>query len=80
MADLWPGSTGHAGPGPARLLAIPDPAILAVMSDISTESVPITMPDQAAARSAPAERPPEPEPASEVITDTSVGQTVDVTA
>jgi hypothetical protein len=50
------------------------------MSDISTESVPVTMPDQAAARSAPPERAPEPEPQPEVITDTSVGQTVDVTA
>jgi len=38
------------------------------------------MPDQAAARSAPQERPPEPEPAREVITDESVGQSLDVTA
>jgi len=50
------------------------------MSDITTESVPVTMPDQVASRSAPPERPPEPEPPREVITDESVGQSVDVTA
>lgn len=50
------------------------------VEEISSESVPVVMPDQTAARSAPAELPPSPEPPREVITDESVGQTVDVTA
>jgi hypothetical protein len=49
------------------------------VEEISTESVPVVMPDQTAARSAPSEAPP-PEPPREVITDESVGQNVDVTA
>jgi hypothetical protein len=49
------------------------------VEEISTESVPVVMPDQTAARSAPPEAPP-PEPPREVVTDDSVGQNVDVTA
>ncbi len=50
------------------------------VEEISSESVPVLMPDQTAARSLPPEAPPPPEPPREVITDESVGQTIDVTA
>ena len=48
------------------------------VEDISMESVPVAMPDQATTR--PPETPPEPEPEREVITDETVGRSVDVTA
>lgn len=50
------------------------------VEEISSESVPVVMPDQTAARSVPPEAPPQPAPPREVITDQSVGQTIDVTA